>query len=304
MSKVSIITRTMDRPRLLGRTLDSILAQRFTDWELVIVNGGSEATLSEALRTREGAMGTRLRVLPFTNPHPGMRGVPLNHGIAHSSGEFVTVLDDDDTWDPDFLETMVGTLDRLSMPGIGGVVCQTRIIEESTVEEGLTLQKDYALNADLFNVTIARLAVVNAFCIHAFVYRRSAFDAVGGYADDLPVLEDWDFNLRFLTRWEVAVVPRIMTHYHLRPAVGSGMEANSQHAEFDHHKFYEARIINEALRRDMEAGRPGLGLVLANAAQTRWLERRIHSVEGKVRAASEKIGKIDARTKEMKNARK
>lgn len=304
MPKVSIITRTMDRPRLLARTLDSLLAQRFSDWEVVIVNGGSAASLNQSLDTRRSALGDRLKILPFDNPKPGMRGVPLNHGIAHSSGGLITILDDDDTWEPDFLETMVSSLDRLTIPGVGGVVCQTRIVEESSVEDGLQLQKDYVLNADLFNVTLARVAVVNAFCIHAFLYHRSAFDAVGGYADDLPVLEDWDFNLRFLMQWEIAVLPRVMTHYHLRPTVGAGQEANSQHAEFDRHKFYEARIINDALRRDIAAGRSGLGLVLANAAQTRWLERRIHSVEGKVRAASEKIGKIDARTKEMKSARK
>jgi glycosyltransferase involved in cell wall biosynthesis len=304
MPRVSIITRTMDRPKLLSRTLDSILSQRFTDWELVIVNGGSATTLEDVLRPRSDALGGRLKTLQFDNPHPGMRGVPLNHGIAASSGELITILDDDDTWDPDYLESMVAMLDRLPPTAVGGVVCQTRVVEESSLEDGLVLLKDYALNADLFNLTLARVAVLNAFCIHAFVYRRSAFDAVGGYAEDLPVLEDWEFNLRFLARWEIAVVPRIMTHYHLRPAVGSGSEANSQHAEFDRHKFYEAKIINDALRRDTETGRPGLGLVLANAAQTRWLERRIHSVEGKVRAASEKIGKIDARTREMKAAKK
>ena len=42
MAKISIITRTMDRPQLLARTLDSLLAQTFQDWELVIVNGGTE----------------------------------------------------------------------------------------------------------------------------------------------------------------------------------------------------------------------------------------------------------------------
>ncbi len=304
MPQVSIITRTMDRPQLLARTLDSVLDQRFQDWELIIVNGGSTSAVDEALHPRLERFAGRVRVLPFLNPHPGMRGVPLNHGIANSHGEFITVLDDDDTWAPEFLESMLGTLEKTALPGVGGIVCQTRIVEETPVEEGLQLQKDYVLNADLFNVTLARLAVVNAFCIHAFVYRRSAFEAVGGYATDLPVLEDWEFNLRFVAKWEVAVIPRVMTHYHLRPAVGSGQEANSQHAEFDRHKFYEAKIINDALRRDMESGQSGLGILLANAAQARWLERRIHTVEGKVRAASEKIGKIDSRTREMKAGRK
>ena len=301
MARVSIITRTMDRPQLLGRTLDSLLAQTYQDWEVIIVNGGTAEGLEISVGPRRERLGARLKIAPFQNPHPGMRGVPINYGISQSQGELITVLDDDDTWEPDFLETMVRTLDKVTVPGVGGVVCQTRMVEESSVDEGLKLIKDWPLNADLYNITLARLAVVNAFCIHAFLYRRSAFDAVGGYAEDLPVLEDWDYNLRFISKWDVVVVPRILTHYHLRPSVSSGGDANSQHAEFDHHKFYESRIINRALR---DTSNPALGLVLATAAQARWLERRIHSVEGKVRAASEKIGKIDARTKELKAGRK
>ena len=300
MARISIITRTIDRPRLLARTLDSLLAQTFADWELVVVNGGTEEGLEASLGPRRAQLGERVKVHRFQNPRPGMRGVPINEGVRHSSSPLITVLDDDDTWGPDFLETMVRGLDA-APADVGGIVCQTQIIEESSVEEGLNVQRTYPLNDDLQNVTLARVAVVNAFCIHAFLYRRSAFDAVGGYAEDLPVLEDWDYNLRFISKWDVVVVPRILTHYHLRPSVSSGGEANSQHAEFDHHKFYESRIINRALR---DTSNPALGLVLATAAQARWLERRIHSVEGKVRAASEKIGKIDARTKELKAGRK
>jgi hypothetical protein len=249
-------------------------------------------------------LGDRLKVLNFQNPYPGMRGVPINHGIANSTADLITVLDDDDTWDVDFLEVMVRSLDSNGLPNVGGVVCQTRIVEETSVEEGLKPIKDYPLNADLQNLTLARLAIVNTFCVHAFLYTREAYEKVGPYAHDLPVLEDWDFNLRFLCHWEVVVVPRILTHYHLRPSITHGGEANSQHAEIDRHKFYESHLLNRTLRADIEAGRPGLGFLLANAAQARWVERRLHSVEGKVRAASEKIGKIDARTKEMKDGRK
>jgi glycosyltransferase involved in cell wall biosynthesis len=299
MARVSIITRTMDRPVLLARTLDSLLAQTFTDWELVIINGGTEAGLEVSLSSRRERLGSRLKIEAYTNPKPGMRGAPLNHGVRHSTGELVTILDDDDTWEPQFLETMVRALD--SAPAdVGGVVCQTQIIEESSVESGLVIERAYPLNDDLQNVTLARLAVVNAFCIHAFIYRRTAYETTGGYSEVLPVLEDWDYNLRFLCHLDVIVLPAMLTHYHLRPSVKSGLEANSQHAEFDQHKFYESRIINQALR---DTSRPMLGQVLASAAHTRWLERRIHAVESKLKSAADKIGKIDSRTKEIKDRR-
>jgi len=302
MARITILTRTIDRPQLLGRMLDSLLAQSFTDWECVIINGG--ASLNAVLSPRAQALNGRVRELPFVSPKPGMRGVPLNHGIANSTSEFVTVLDDDDTWHPDFLRTMIGALDRAPTPSVGGAVCQTSVIEESPVEAGLQPLRDYVLNADLLNITLARLAIVNAFCIHAFVYRREALAGVGMYAEDLPVLEDWEFNLRFLTQRDILVVPQVLTYYHQRPAVTSGSEANSLHGELDLHKFFESKIINDALRNDIAAGRPGIGQVLTSAAHTRFLERRIHALESKLKSAADKIGKIDARTKEIKDGRR
>lgn len=304
MPRVSILTRTVNRPQLLGRTLDSLLAQTFSDWECLIINGGEASQVQQVVAPRAEALAGRVRVLPFESPKPGMRGVPLNFGIQNSTGDLITVLDDDDTWAPAFLEKMVAMLDQAPVSGIGGIVCQTQVIEESSVEEGLVPQRDYPLNPDLLNATLARLAIVNAWCIHAFLYRRSAAEKAGLYAEDLPVLEDWDFNLRFLRQADVLVLPQILTFYHQRPAVRSGSQANSLHGELDMHKFYESKIINDAMRRDLDSGKPGLGQLLASAVHTRFLDRRLHQIESKLKSAADKIGKIDARTKELKDGRK
>ena len=304
MPRVSILTRTVNRPQLLGRTLDSLLAQTFQDWECLIINGGEAAPVENELTPRAGALAGRVRVLPFESNKPGMRGVPLNFGIQNTTGELITVLDDDDTWDPAFLEKMVSALDRAPVPSIGGIVCQTQVIEETSVEDGLKPVRDYPLNPDLLNATLARLAIVNAWCIHAFIYRRTVAEKAGLYAEDLPVLEDWDFNLRFLRQADVIVLPQLLTFYHQRPSVRSGSQANSLHGELDLHKFYESKIINDAMRRDLDAGKPGLGQLLASAVHTRFIDRRLHQIESKLKSAADKIGKIDARTKELKDGRK
>jgi glycosyltransferase involved in cell wall biosynthesis len=299
MPRISIITRTIDRPVLLGRMLGSLAEQTFTDWECIIVNGGSEDTVQQTLA--KSAVKERVRVVPFRGPK-GMRGVPLNFGIQQSKAELITILDDDDSWEPTFLERMITALDQATVRlGAKGVICHTQIIQESSVEEGLQPLGDPAvLDPDLHTVTLARLAIQNCWCIHAFVYQRSAYDQVGGYSAHLPVLEDWEFNLRFLLQHDIAVLPEVLTRYHLRPSIKSGLEANSQQGELDLHKFYDAKIRNDALRHDLTTGRPGLGALLAQAAQSHWLERRIHKLDGKLRVAADKIGKIDARTKELK----
>jgi len=300
MSHVAIVTRTIDRPALLERMLQSLISQTFGDWELVVVDSSPEASAAALLKRYELPLGGRCRHLPFVNPKPGMRGVPLNAGIAATTAPLITVLDDDDTWDPRFLESMVTALERHPHPSVAGVVCRSRVIEESTVAEGLHPTGGYDLNPDLVQVSIPLLAQVNRFCIHAFMYRRDAWDAVGGYPEDYPVLEDWHFNLRFVLRYEVMVVPEILTYYHIRPGETAGSLANSQVADRMDHKFHEARLVNEAIRTDLFAGRAGLGFLLSQAAMIRPLADALRRLENKQRALGDKIGKIDSRTKDMK----
>lgn len=301
MSRVAIITRTVNRPALLDRMLRSVREQTFTDWQLVIINSG-EVGAVDALLDQHGLRGSpKVLHVQYENPVPGMRGRPLNAGIHASSSDFITVLDDDDTWAPTFLEVMVGSLVRKPHPNVRGVVCRSLVIEEAPSDGELKTLREYELNPDLSNVTLASLAVVNRFCIHAFIYERSALAAAGLYPEDFPVLEDWHFNLRFLLHHDVVVVPETLTNYHLRPADTTGHQANSQTAEKPDHKYHEARLINEAMREDLRRGTPGLGQVLAQAVMTRQLADTLHRHESRLKAIGEKTGKIDTRTKQLKD---
>jgi glycosyltransferase involved in cell wall biosynthesis len=301
MARISIITRTFDRPVLLARMFRSLEAQTFADWECIVVNGGSTASVQQAMAGLN--VDTRTRVINYSGPK-GMRGVSLNQGVAASQSPLVTVLDDDDTWQPDFLKKMIHFLEQNAATGAKGVICQSTRINEKSVEEGLEeIPQDKGrevYGADLRQATLARLAIQNCWCIHAFIYERSAFDAVGGYSATLPVLEDWEFNLRFLLQHDVLVLQQPLANYHHRPTVKQGAEANSQYGELDLHLFYDGKVRNDALRADLASGRSGLGALLASAAQALWLERHVHRLEGRVRAASDKIGRIDNRTQEMK----
>jgi glycosyltransferase involved in cell wall biosynthesis len=301
-ARVAIITRTLDRPQLLRRCLTSLLAQTCQDWHWYVVTPLPHESVTTLLAENATALAGRVTLLPFSAPVAGMRGLPLNHGIQNSTSELITILDDDDTWSPRFLEALLAVLDRSPGNQAAGAVCQTEVIEESSVSEGLTPLRNYTLNPQLRSLTLAQLAIVNQFCIHAFVYRRSALETVGLYPEDFPVLEDWHFNLRFLQQHDVVVLPEALTFYHQRPNVKTTSEANSLFGEVDAHKFYESKLINHHLRADLAAGRSGLGALLAAAAQNRLLQDRLHTLEGKIRTISEKTGKIDARTKEMKSS--
>jgi glycosyltransferase involved in cell wall biosynthesis len=299
--RVSIITRTVDRPQLLERTFRSVLAQTFGDWELVLVDMGKAEAVRNLIDRLSADFDGRLKHVPFDDPKPGMRGVPINAGIDASKGELIIILDDDDTWDPTFLEKMESALRHKPHDNARGAVCRTRCIEESSAKDGLKPTRSYLFNADLCNITLGSLAVVNRFPPCSFVYERAALQAVGMYPDDYPVLEDWHFNLRFLLHHDVIVVQETLANYHFRPADMKGAEANSLTGERNDHKYHEARLINDALRHDISQGRPGLGQVLTQAAISREISETLHRHESRLKTISDKSGKIDSRTRELKD---
>src|SRR5262245_30610588 len=118
---VTIITRTKDRPLLLERAIGSVLAQGFTDFEHVIVNDGGRPEAVDALvAKRSTAYAGRVRVIHRTESG-GMESA-TNAGLSASTSRFVALLDDDDTWEPRFLDATIGFLLGPKPASVRGVV--------------------------------------------------------------------------------------------------------------------------------------------------------------------------------------
>jgi hypothetical protein len=162
--------------------------------------------------------------------------------------------------------------------------------------------KEKAFNPELVSVKLFQLASVNQFTVNAFVYERAAYEAIGPYREDLPVLDDWEFNLRFLRQFDILVVPEALANYHVRPdAAEDSEDANTLTAGEQLHKFYEARIANQHLRDDLDRGEIGFGFLMNLAAGHRTSIDLARDLRRKMLSVSAKVGKIDARTKELKD---
>src|SRR5437660_10167324 len=87
----SVVIPTYNRVDLLAQTLDSVWCQDFTDFEVVVVDDGSNDGTREYLR----GLGDRIRVVQQANGGPG---AARNAGIREASGNYVALLDSDDLW--------------------------------------------------------------------------------------------------------------------------------------------------------------------------------------------------------------
>ena len=106
MPRVSVIIPTYNRADLLGEAIDSVLAQSYQDFEMIVADDGS---------TDETAMvaskyGDKVRFLAL--PHRGQPAAPRNAGIAAATGEYISFLDSDDLYLPDKLALQVPALDE------------------------------------------------------------------------------------------------------------------------------------------------------------------------------------------------
>lgn len=192
---VSVIIPTRNRPAFVPVAVTSVLAQTFRDLEVIVVDDASDPPASDALA---GIDDERLRILRHdTNVRlPAAR----NSALAVARGRWIAFLDDDNTWEPTFLETLhaAGT-DHLSAGSEDHVVVASaaRVIDDVT---GTTYTVSGAPEGP---TTFATIVGGTHPLVSSLLVPRAVIDAHGDFTTTLTRAEDLDLMLR----WAVAGVP-------------------------------------------------------------------------------------------------
>jgi len=196
--RFSVIVPTYNRGRVLMEAIESVLAQRAGDFELIVVDDGSIDDTGERLRRIHDR---RLRRLGL--PHRGVAAA-RNAGIAASSGALVSFLDSDDLWKPDKLEREADFLAR--HPGVGAVFSDlekhdgprfapsfmrtTEVFSPRLREGG---PAEMVLGAREMYLWLLQEAIVKT---PALTVRRRLLESVGGFDVRWRSSEDWELLLR------------------------------------------------------------------------------------------------------------
>lgn len=277
--RVAVITRTRERPLMLRRAIESVLGQSYAEWVHVIVNdGGDPAPVN--LLAAEYAAAYRGRLQILHNPcSTGMQNAS-NQAIRASSSDYIVIHDDDDSWAPAFLETCVNYLEqRGAEDPVQGVVANTVWIFEEIDGHGNIVERWRADFPACETIRLADVAGENRFPPIAFLYRRRAHEAVGYFNEHFTVLGDWDFNLRFLMRYDIGVVSERLARWHWRTQCGASAYGNSSTAGLAVHKEMNARLFNHYMRQDLETGRMGLGFLMNVSHSITLLSKRVDALK-------------------------
>jgi hypothetical protein len=204
---VSVIVPAYRVTESIAATLDSVLAQTFTDYEIIVVNDGSPDT--EELESVLAPY--RDRIVYLRQENQGMSGA-RNTGIRAARGKYIAPLDADDMWDPEHLAAQVAVLE--AEPSIDFVYADARIFGDLP-EAGKTVM-DLCPSAG--EVTFERL-VARQCTVHVCVTvcRREALIRAGLFDPDLRRVEDIDMWLRISRqRHRIVYQRRVLGSYRRR----------------------------------------------------------------------------------------
>lgn len=245
--RVAIVMRTRDRPELLARAIDDVLAQSFGDWTLVVVDGGTDPAATRALLARRRT-ALRERALLVDDPTVTTAADAANAGIAHSASEFLVVHDDGDTWDPRFLEAGIAHLDRT--PAAAAVVPATSLVVESLEATGF-VEHERRPPAPIALGALGRLTAGTPFPSIAFLVRRSAVEAVGGFDRACGPAATWDLQSRIAERFRVDLLESPLAFRHRRTTGAADPRADAPTDEPAGFRPALARGLDDRLRRTL-----------------------------------------------------
>lgn len=301
---VAVLVRTKDRPRFLRRALANIAEQTFTDYTVCVINDGGDESATRAILQASPLAhlleGDTPRLMLLTTSGGNMEAAS-NAGLAATDSEFVAIHDDDDLWAPEFLERTVGAL-RASE----ALICSTRVVERyerETPEGEFEVYEERIFHDGLPGFGLQFLYRTNRTVPIGILYRRRLHELVGFYDESLPVVGDWEFNLRAAAVTEVLLVDEPLAYWSLRPEA-DGAEANSVQRQAEHARF-DASVRARAIRDDLQSGgRPGPYLYQAHLMAD--LERRVidgHDLTREsldlLRSLGERLERIEARQAAM-----
>jgi glycosyltransferase involved in cell wall biosynthesis len=190
MPKISVIIPTYNRRELVREAIASVMAQSYSDFELIVVDDGSGDGTAEVVSEFS-------RVRYVYQPNHGVSAA-RNHGVALSNGEWIAFLDSDDIWQPRKLEYQLAFFTTHSEAQI----CQT---EEIWLRNGIRVNphnKHRKTGGDIF----ARSLILCLVSPSAVMLSRALFERISGFDENLPACEDYDLWLRITATLPVYLI--------------------------------------------------------------------------------------------------
>jgi len=194
--KVSVVIPTYNRSDKVRKGVESVLAQSFTDLEVIVVDDGSSDNTEQALKQ---AFGDRIRY--YFQPNQGV-SVARNKGIEEARGEWIAFLDSDDLWEREKIEWQFNALQQFGSL-CGACYTDVRFFNHSETRTMFQLaQNSYrhestmGVNTDVLRLLVKPGGAGMVVCLSSLLVRRDVIQQTGGFNPDLLYSQDSEFMFR------------------------------------------------------------------------------------------------------------
>ena len=227
MARVSVVVSHFDRQSLLLEALDSIAAQTYRDFEVIVVNdhGADSRVLVEEFAARAARAGSPIAVRYDYRPANAGVAATRNRGVALATGELTAYLDDDDLWRPHHLEGLVGCLDSRAdcrlVYGDAEIWRMERVPPDHSSAWPETSCRAAATRILAVEFDPQELRRNGYIVPGGMLHRHTLYEAIGPFDETLYVSDDWDWLLRATEATTFARLPRVVVTVRIWPDGGN-----------------------------------------------------------------------------------
>lgn len=202
---ISVILPTFNRGYIIGKAIQSVLEQTISNWELIIVDDASTDNTEDIVKSFNDS-----RIIFAKNERNMGANFARNRGCTIAKGEFFAFLDSDNVWVCDKLERQLESLLH-SEEDVAFVFSRGKIIDGNT-----KVVPDKNFKISLLEKILHRQNVIDT---NTVLLKRSVFEDVGGFDNNMPRIQDWDIFFRIIVvyHYKAIYIPKILDFNVMQP---------------------------------------------------------------------------------------
>lgn len=289
--KLSVIIPLYNKAPYVRKALESVLAQTYTDFELIVVDDGStdgsaeiaEQFIDERLKVKDSnnsiaeTNAYNLSPINYKLIRQANAGVSAarNNGVAQAQGDYLTFLDADDWWEPTYLEQMARLIE--DYPDAGLYACNYVYYKPGKTRIALNIPTGY-INYPKAYYESGAMPVTSITA----VIPRNVFDEMGGFPIGIKLGEDFLLWAKIALQYKVAFLNEALAWYNNDVPVNLRATRNLHHP--NNHMLFRMDNIASSLKSDWQSL---IDKLRVNGLLEYWLSKDYHS------QAAEELKKVD-----------
>jgi glycosyltransferase involved in cell wall biosynthesis len=257
----SVVIPAYNRAKIIPRAIDSILAQTFTNFEIIVVDDGSTDDLKKVCDAYNSS-----KIHYYYQNNAGSNPA-RNTGIGHSRGEYISFLDSDDAWEPEYLNEVAKKIAEDTELGLVWVKNIKKLLPEGT----LSAKKYKNLEGFVYREVLRQGYLINSSCI---TVKHSLLETIGGWDNNLFACQDDDICFRLAKIAKIGCVDKILCTFYIDEKLDRISTSSSRRAwnSFSLWKKFADDLISFCGKKELENKIAGVYSMFLRLSDTDGLE--------------------------------